>query len=133
MSLSPTISPISSMTSTPRPVIIDSPGRLADTMDPDNDDYENDDYENNDNDDNDDNDDNYENDDEFDKELYREALARGDADAGDTESILPIAAAGTTMIEIVHYPAKGITAWLAHLHRNQQRSSILDKLRSLLF
>lgn len=34
---------------------------------------------------------------------------------------------------IVHPPAKGIAAWLSHLHRNQTRNSILQTLRSLVF
>ena len=38
-----------------------------------------------------------------------------------------------TEIIIVHPPAKGIAAWLSHLHRNQTRNSILQTLRSLVF
>jgi len=38
-----------------------------------------------------------------------------------------------TEVIIVHPPAKGIAAWLSHLHRNQTRNSILQTLRSLVF
>jgi hypothetical protein len=38
-----------------------------------------------------------------------------------------------TEVIIVHPENKGISAWLAHLHRNQTRNSILQNLKSLVF
>ena len=113
---SPTITPISSMTSSPM-----APPKYDDYDDDDynDEDYNDDSYNNEDSDDNynDEDDDNYNDDD-------------------NAEDVQPAPAAHTitdTVVEIVHMPSKGITAWLDHLNRNRQRNSIFEKLRSLVF
>jgi len=71
---------------------------------------------------------------DFDNDFENDDINDDDYDNNDVRSptIVPVHSSLTT-IEIVRLPAKGITAWLAHLQRKERRESIMDKLRSLVF
>ena len=119
------------MTSLP---IIESRGRdddISDTIDDnydnyenENDNYENDNYEN----------ENYENENENESNENESNENYGENEPMDSSSLMiPLAASAMTTVSIVHLPQKGLTAWLGHMQRKERRSSIFEKLRSLVF
>ena len=126
------LSPFSSMSSSPRSPamtslpIIESRGRdddISDTIDNNYDDYnENENYENE--------NENYENE----NENYENENENYENEPMDSSSLMvPLAASAMTTVSIVHLPQKGLTAWLGHMQRKERRSSIFEKLRSLVF
>lgn len=111
------------MTSLP---IIESRGRdddISDTIDNNYDDYnDNENYEND--------NENYENE----NENENESNENYENEPMDSSSLMvPLAASAMTTVSIVHLPQKGLTAWLGHMQRKERRSSIFEKLRSLVF
>lgn len=127
------LSPFSSMSSSPRSPamtslpIIESRGRDDDISDTIDDYNENDNYENENENENYENDnENYENDNESNENYENEPM--------DSSSLMvPLAASAMTTVSIVHLPQKGLTAWLGYMQRKERRSSIFEKLRSLVF
>lgn len=126
------LSPFSSMSSSPRSPamtslpIIESRGRdddISDTIDNNYDDYnDNENYEND--------NENYENE----NENENESNENYENEPMDSSSLMvPLAASAMTTVSIVHLPQKGLTAWLGHMQRKERRSSIFEKLRSLVF
>jgi len=134
------LSPFSSMSSSPRSPamtslpIVESRGRDDDISDTIDDYNENENYENeNENYENDN--ENYENDNEnYENENENESNENYENEPMDSSSLMvPLAASAMTTVSIVHLPQKGLTAWLGHMQRKERRSSIFEKLRSLVF
>ena len=114
--MSMSITPVSSITSSPRgSTSSDLP--IIDSQSAYDQDWEND----IDNDMNDTNDNN-----EPDNENNSDDMNNENTENTEPETV-------ATEVIIVHPENKGISAWLAHLHRNQTRNSILQNLKSLVF